>query len=178
MNSGGAPLLGFTFRGRGGADLLVPDIAAVVPVDVAAGAPDHHHLVHGIDTVAGQGGIHVGLERNLSPAAHALVGGDHQAGPAVGDAPGQGLRREAAEDHRVDGADARAGQHGVGGLGDHGHVDGDPVALAHSQFPERIAQPADLLVEFAVADVPAVARLVALPEDGGALAVGVQVPCS
>src|SRR6188508_529170 len=39
------------------------------------------------------------------------------------------VRREAAEDHRVDRADARAGEDGVGGLEDHRQVDGDAVAL-------------------------------------------------
>ena len=44
--------------------------------------------------------------------------------------------RGAAEDHRVDGAHAGAGEHGDGGFGDHGHVDGDPVALGHPQAGE------------------------------------------
>ena len=59
------------------------------------------------------------LERDALAAAQALVGGDDHAAAGVEDAVAQGLRREAAEDHRVDGADAGAGEHHVGGLGDH-----------------------------------------------------------
>ena len=40
---------------------------------------------------------------------------------------------EAAEYDRVDRADARAGQHGHRGLGDHRHVDDDPVAFLYAQ---------------------------------------------
>src|SRR3546814_14001671 len=64
----------------------------------------------------------VGLQRDLAAAAQALVGGDDAVGLAVLDASGQRVGREAAEHHRVDGADAWAGQHGVGLLGDHRHV--------------------------------------------------------
>jgi hypothetical protein len=39
-------------------------------------------------------------------------------------------RSEAAEDHRMDGADPRAGQHRHQRLGDHRHVDHHAVALA------------------------------------------------
>jgi hypothetical protein len=50
-------------------------------------------------------------------------------GFGIVDAGGQFLGGKAAEHHRVDGPDAGAGQHGDGRLGNHGHVDDDPVAL-------------------------------------------------
>jgi hypothetical protein len=40
---------------------------------------------------------------------------------------------EAAEHHRMDGADACAGEDGEGGFGDHRHVDQDAVALGHTE---------------------------------------------
>ena len=40
------------------------------------------------------------------------------------------LRGKAAEDHRMDGADAGAGEHGEHRLRHHRHVDDDAVALA------------------------------------------------
>src|SRR6476620_5616028 len=43
------------------------------------------------------------------------------------------MRGKPYEDHRVDGADARAGKDSETGLGDHRHVDDDPIALAHSE---------------------------------------------
>ena len=39
---------------------------------------------------------------------------------------------EAAEDHRMDRAEAGTGEHGDGRLGDHGHVDHDPIAFDHA----------------------------------------------
>ena len=56
----------------------------------------------------------------------------------VVDPRGQLVRGEAAEDHRVDGAEPRAGQHRDDGLRHHRHVDDDPVALAD---PERRRAP-------------------------------------
>ena len=38
------------------------------------------------------GGVGVGLQRNLASAAHALIGGDHDVGFAVGDAAGERVR--------------------------------------------------------------------------------------
>ena len=54
-------------------------------------------------------------------------------GRGVVDPDRQLVGREAAEDHRVHGADPGAGQHRDHRLGDHRHVDDDPVALLHAQ---------------------------------------------
>src|SRR3546814_3102870 len=97
--------------------------------------------------------IGVGLEGNLTAAAQALVGGDHAVRLAVLDAPGEGIRREAAEHHRVDRADARAGQHGIGGFRNHRHVDGDAVALLDAARLQGIGEAADVLEELTIGDV-------------------------
>jgi hypothetical protein len=57
------------------------------------------------------------LERELLAAAQPLVGGDDHLAAGVEDAVADGLGAEAAEDDRVHGADARAGEHRVGELG-------------------------------------------------------------
>ena len=75
------------------------------------------------------------------------------------------LRGEAAEDDRVNGPDPRARQHGDGGLGDHGQVDGHPVALADAHLPEHVGEAADLPVQVQVGEHPLVAGL-AFPDDG------------
>ena len=59
------------------------------------------------------GGVDIGLERNLAAAAQAFVGGDDDGRFAVLDAAGDRIRREAAEDHRMHRADARAGEDGI-----------------------------------------------------------------
>jgi hypothetical protein len=52
--------------------------------------------------------------------------------------------REAAEDHRVDGADAGAGEHRDRRLGDHRQVDRDAVALLDPEPLEHVGELADL----------------------------------
>jgi len=52
------------------------------------------------------------------------------------------------------GAPMRAqASNGDGGLGNHGHVDGDDVALADAQGPQAIGELADFIVEFVVGDI-------------------------
>ena len=67
------------------------------------------------------------------------------------------------------GADPSAGQHGHRQLGDHGHVDRHPVALAHAQLAEGVGHPARFFQELAVGDRALVARL-ALPVVGDPVA--------
>jgi hypothetical protein len=55
------------------------------------------------------------------------------------------LRGEAAEHDRVDGAEARAGEHGDGGLRHHRHVDHDAVALADAEIAQHAGQRATFL---------------------------------
>ena len=58
----------------------------------------------------------------------------------VVDAGGELLGREAAEHHRMDGADARAGEHGEHRLRHHRHVDDDAVALADAEVAQHGAE--------------------------------------
>ena len=62
------------------------------------------------------------------PPRKPFIGGDDELRLAIGDAAGKRVRREAAEHHGMNGADPRAGEHGVGRLGDHRQIDGDAVA--------------------------------------------------
>ena len=105
------------------------------------------------------------------PPRGRLVGGDHRARVAVVDAVGERVRGEAGEDDGVDGADAGAGQHGEGGLGDHRQVDDHAVALADAEALEHVGHAADFGVKLAVGDVPGrLGGVVGLPEDGGLVA--------
>ena len=88
--------------------------------------PDDDHLL--VTQRFGYRLIGIVLQPDLFAATQTLVGRDYKFRLAVGDATGQRVRREAAEHHRVDGADPRAGEHGVGRLGDHRQIDGDTVA--------------------------------------------------
>ena len=93
------------------------------------------------------------LSGTVLAAAQALVGGDDDVALAVLDAVGQAVGREAAEHHRMDRADARAGQHGVGRLGDHRQVDRDAIALLGAQLLQRVGHAADFGVQLAIGDL-------------------------
>ncbi len=143
------------------------------PVDLAAGATIDDHVLDRRAVL--EGFVRIGLERHLAPAAHALVRGDQQVRVAILDAAGQGVGREAPEDHRMDGPDARAGEHGDRRLGDHRHVDGDDVALLGAELLQHVGEAADFGVKLPIGDVPALFRVVALPQDRGLVAPRLQV---
>ena len=90
--------------------------------------------------------------------------------------PGEAVGREAAEHHRMHRADARAGQHGVGRLGDHRQVDGDAVALLDAVRLQHVGELAHPLVQLAIGDLLVLGRIVAFPDDGDLVAARLQMP--
>jgi hypothetical protein len=68
----------------------------------------------------------------------------------VVDAQGEFVRGEPAEDHRVDRADPRAGEHRDGGLGDHRHVDHHAVALFHTELRQPSGEGRHLVPQLGV----------------------------
>ena len=89
---------------------------------------------------------------------------------AVGDAVGEGGGAEAAENHGMYGADARAAEHGDGQLGDHGHVDGDAVTGLDAERLERIGEAADAFVQLRVGELDGGAVL-GFPQERGLIGV-------
>jgi hypothetical protein len=108
----------------------VVDVAAR-PGEVGQAAVDHQHR-RGLVGGQADGLVQQVLVGHDLAAAHAGIGADDDLGLRIVDAGGQRVAGEAAEHHRVDGADARAGQHREAGLGDHRHVDQHAVALGHA----------------------------------------------
>lgn len=155
-----------------GGDVGGPLVHLLVPPKVAAGGPGHVGAGALVDEhVADVGALLEGVVDNLLcadelAAALALVGGDDDLAAGVDDAVAQRVGREASKDDRVDGADARAGQEGDEGLGDHGQVDGDRVALAHAHLLEHVGDLGHLAQQLAVRDIAALAGLVGLVDDG------------
>jgi hypothetical protein len=163
-------------RARCRQQLLVVQVAARLPGHLAAGAAHDHDLFDAAGRLLRERRIDVGLQRHLAAAAQALVGGDHELRGAVLDPARQRLRREAAEDDRVDGAEACAGQHRDRRLGDHRQVDRDAVALADAEPLEGVGEAAHVAVQLAVADAAAFLRVVAFPQDRGLFAALGEVP--
>ena len=93
---------------------------------------DHEHGRR-LVLAEGNGFVQQRFVRHHLAATRTRVRADDQLGCGVLDARGQGVRRKTAKHHRMDGTDAHTGQHGKRRLGDHGHVNQHPVALAHAQ---------------------------------------------
>ena len=72
----------------------------------------------------------VGARLVIDPLAVAMiaVSVDEHAAAGIGGAQAARFSAESAEDHGMNHAEARAGQHGDGQLGNHRHVNGDAVA--------------------------------------------------
>ena len=79
-------------------------------------------------------------------------GGQDQLGLGVVDAHGQLSGGEAAEHHRVDGAEAGAGQHRHHRFGNHRHVDDDPIAALDPEAGEHAGEAGDLALQLGIAD--------------------------
>ena len=73
-------------------------------------------------------------------------------------------------------AEARAGEHGVGRLRDHRHVDGDAVALGDVAVAQDVGHPAHLVVQLLIGDLLVVLGIVAFPDDRDLVGARGQVP--
>ena len=124
----------------------------------------------------GERRVGVLFQRHDLAAADALVRGDDELRARVLDAAREAVRREAAEHHRVHGADARARQHGVGGLRDHRQVDRYAVALLDAMRLQDVGELRDALVQLPVGDLLVLGRIVALPDDGDLIAARGEMP--
>ena len=162
------------FAGGGARRLVIPDIPVGLPGHVGARAA-HHQA--GVDIGAGLEclvGVH--FQGNCPAATHAFVRGDQSLAIGIQYAVFQRLRRKAAKHHRMDGADAGAGQHGVCRFGNHRHIDANAVAPAYPARLECVGEPADLVLELGVGDVPAVRGVITLPDEGSLAGPLRQVP--
>ncbi len=116
-----------------GAQRGVIDVASRDLVEaLVEAAVDHQHLVglglRELDGLVEQMFVGHGLA-----AAHAGIRRNDELRLGIVDARRQRSGSEAAEHHRVDRADAGAGEDREGRLGDHRHVDQHAVALAHAE---------------------------------------------
>ena len=128
----------FGIKGRGDVllrrfffQLVPPEVAALLPGYLFLGALDDDAFFDGGAIL--HGGVGGFFQGNDFSATEAAVGGDEDFGFAIGDAVGNGGGAESAEDHGVHGADAGAGEHGDGQLGNHGHIDRDAIAGLHAE---------------------------------------------
>ncbi len=153
--------------------VVVPDVPARGEIDVPPGSVDHNAM---LDRWALRNGrIRVRFQGNGFAAPHALVRRDDQIAVAILNASGQGVGGKAAEDHGMDGADAGTGQHRHRDLGDHGQIDGHPVALLGAQGFQSVGESAHFAVQFLVGEGLAIGRVIAFPNNRGLITAGVEV---
>ncbi len=153
----GVHRLGLALRRLARDDLLPPIVAALVHEDVVADAArddavlDRGRMLHSDVAVA--------LERHLLAAPPAVIGGNQRDALRVVDAIDDRFRAEAAEDHRMRGADPGAGEHRHGQLGNHRHVNRDAIAATNAELAQRVGEAADVVEQLLVRDRPTVAGL-------------------
>ena len=169
----GGERLRLVLGGSGRDGVVPPDVAARGPAHFVLCAPHDEHMLDGClraCSAVGEGLIYGRLQRRDATLAIAAVGGDHDLRAGVVDACAQAVCREAAEDHRVDGAQARDGEHRGDRLGDHRQVDRDPIARHDTEAREHVRDAFDLVGQLGVGHAALVARLT-LPEECDAVAV-------
>ena len=150
-------------------DLVPPQIAARRHVDgwtSIAEVTQHDHVLDAVRLGLRHGAIDDLLQGEHVAAAVPAVLRDHDLRLAVPDALRDRLGGEAAEDDGVDGAEARAGQHRDGDLGDHAPVDRDAVAGLDAEARERIRELDRLAIQLGVRHGAGLAELT-LPQDRG-----------
>ena len=144
-------------------------VARIIPRHITASAP--HHQTFDRWVAACQSLVRVGLQRCRFAPAGRIIRGDHNLGVRPLNPCRQRIRREPGEDDRMDRTDARAGQHGIGGFGDHRHVDDNPVAFADADIAQDIGHFTRLGMQGTIADVLRLfVRAVRLPDDRGLVA--------
>ena len=72
-------------------------------------------------------------------------------------------------------ANAGAGQHRDRGFRYHRHINRNYVTFFNAQFEQGIGEAADVAVQLFIADMFALAGVVAFPDDGGTIAVFLQM---
>ncbi len=153
---------------------MQPDVSPLSHVHGIAGTAHDEHF---LDQAAGEraGRVDILFQRYDPAAAHAFIGGDHELAVAIGDPARQRFRRKATKDNRMDRPDPSTGQHRIGRLQDHRHIDRHPVALLDAHLFEDIGKPADRAMQLPVCDSGIVRRVIAFPDECHLVAARRQV---
>ncbi len=154
---------------------MIPDVAAFDHIDLAAAVADHDNVLH-IKVRLLQRLVHISFQLNGAAAANAVVSRDHHMAVAVTNTPGKGIGGKAAKNHGMNGADAGTGQHGKGRLRNHRHINGHPVAFFDPMVFQHIGKTADFLIQLAIGDAAASAKVIALKNKGDLVGPMRQMP--
>ena len=117
--------------------------------------PPYQYLIDGLTFPGGslQGGVGLFFMIEQRPVAVIAVHGDQDAAARVGDAFATRLPTEATKDHRVNGTQASAGQHGHGEFRYHRHVNGDAITrLDAGKVPQQRCHLVHPHIQFVIGD--------------------------
>lgn len=164
-----------------GGNVAGPLLNLLVPPQITAG----NHVDVGASAAVDENVADVGallqcivdnlLGANELAASLTLVGGDDESGLGIKDTVAESVGRETGEDDGVDGADTDTGQDSNNGFGNHGHVDGDGIALLDAGLLEDPSNLGHITKKLAVGHVAALVDLVSLVDDGNAVGVLVSM---
>lgn len=164
-----------------GGDVTGPLLNLLVPPQITAG----NHVDVGASAAVDENIADIGallqsivdnlLGANELAASLTLVGSDDESGLGINDTVAESVGRETGEDDGVDGADTDTGQDSNNGFGNHGHVDGDGIALLDAGLLEDPSNLGHITKKLAVGHVAALIDLVSLVDDGNAVGVLVSM---
>ena len=109
-------------------------------------------------------------------ASIVAVAGDDDLRFAIDDPVPQRLGAEPSENHAVDRTDPGTGKHRDGKFRYHGEVDRDPVTLLYTVFLQYIRKLTHMVVELLVGIGLGLLQGLPLPDEGGLIPLGGQMP--
>src|SRR5262249_28388619 len=116
------------------------------------GAAQDNNLIYALKT--NNGFLHNGAQAHALASTIADISSENDACLSIFNAAAQGLHAEAGVNHGVDGADARAGQHGNHAFQIQRHINNDAVTFLHPQGLQRIGGTGNEVQELAVSHLP------------------------
>ncbi len=157
------------------ADLVIPDVAGIVPRNVLAGVLDDNKLFDGFDTGMRKRFVRIAFQRHTAPTTKTFIRCDDNLRTAIFNAAGQCFGRKAAKYDGMDRTDARAGQHRNRCGRDHRQINDNAVALAHTHRFKCVGKPADTFMQVFIGDMFGNGRIVAFENDRGLITAFCQM---
>src|SRR5690606_36384124 len=128
--------------------IVVPDIALIVPLDLPSCTTHHQTRVY--IRAGSQRYIRVCLRRIPFAPAHPFIRCDDHRAVSIEDTIFQSLGRETAEHHRMNSPYSRTGQHGVARFRNHRHINTNAITLLDAAGAQGIGETAYLGMQFSV----------------------------
>ena len=124
--------------------LIPPNISIIVPIDIIFTALKHHNRFDRRASIFGKRAIDGGLQRNDSSTTPAAIRCNNDPGTRIIHSISNRIRAKTTKNHTMNEPEASAGQHRHWQLGNHWHVDNDPVTTFQPLSLQRIGEALDV----------------------------------